>query len=226
MSRASLNTYGRVFHVPRRVITLESFREWAVSDDFPQQGRISYIEDGVYVDMVPEDVETHNKIKMEVSAKLHAYVQRQDLGVLYADRTLITNKDAGLATEPDATFASWDTLKSERLKRVPLKGRPKGGKEMIGSPNWTLEILSVTSMNKDRVKLRKAYHRAGVDEYWLIDALGEKLDFQMLVRGEDDYIPVEPRDRWRRSPLFGRRLFLERIRDQIGDWAYTLHIRR
>lgn len=45
--------------VPLSIQTLEDFRRWALSDDFPERGRIDYIDGRIEVDMSPEDMFTH-----------------------------------------------------------------------------------------------------------------------------------------------------------------------
>jgi len=42
----------------------------------------------------------------------------------------------------------------------------------------------------DTVRLPKAYFQAGVREYWLIDARGEELSFQLLRRGDGAFEPT------------------------------------
>ena len=37
-------------HIPTWVVDLESFRRWYNSDDFPESGRIDYIQGAVWVD--------------------------------------------------------------------------------------------------------------------------------------------------------------------------------
>jgi hypothetical protein len=40
--------------------------------------------------------------------------------------------------------------------------------------------------------LRQQYYFAGIPEYWLINARGDDVDFQILARGADDYVAVVP----------------------------------
>ena len=71
--------------------------------------------------------------------------------------------------------------------------------EVVGTPDWLLEIVSQTSVAKDTKRLRRQYHRAGVSEYWLIDARGEDIDFQILLWTESDYAGAPERKGWQRS---------------------------
>lgn len=48
--------------IPETAWTLDGFRQWAVSDDFPQRGCISFIGGEIIVDMSPEELSTHNAL--------------------------------------------------------------------------------------------------------------------------------------------------------------------
>jgi Uma2 family endonuclease len=73
--------------------------------------------------------------------------------------------------------------------------------------------------------LRDAYHRAGVAEYWLIDAETETLRFEILTRRKDKYVRSAGREGWQRSKVFNRSFRLDRVIDDYGLWEYTLHVR-
>jgi hypothetical protein len=51
---------GREILVPPFAHTLAGFRAWAKSDDFPERGHISFIDQEIIIDMSPEELETHN----------------------------------------------------------------------------------------------------------------------------------------------------------------------
>jgi len=215
-------------YLPQSATTLVGFRDWAISDAFPQQGRISYVRGGLIIDMSPERPETHAKLKAEISHVIYQLVKDRDLGTFYPDRTLLTNLAADISTEPDALFASWDTLQSERLtwKTSKPDQDPLDYQELVGTPDWVLEIVSASSVRKDTQLLRDAYHAAGVREYWLIDARGEEIDFQLLVHESAAFQAAAPGDGWHESPLFGAAFKIERERDRMNLWRYTLHVRQ
>lgn len=202
--------------------SLEGFRDWAHSDDFPQRGKVSFIQGEILIDMSPEELETHNKVKTEFTSVLHRLCRELNLGTFYSDRTLLTNDKADLSTEPDGTFASWDAFRSGRLKRQPRKDHPDQFIELRGSPDWVLEIISRSSVGKDAKRLRQAYHRAGIAEYWLINALEKQIDFQILTHRASGYVAATSRQGWRRSAVFRHDFRLRRRRDELGDWQYVL----
>ncbi len=83
---------------------------------------------------------------------------------------MVTHVEASLSAEPDLTCVSWSSFERERVLRTQRAGTSDDYIELLGSPDLVVEIVSDTSVRKDTVLLRKAYGRAGVEEYWLIDA--------------------------------------------------------
>ena len=211
--------------VPASAATHDGFRAWALSDDFPERGKITFVDGGVIVDMSPESLEKHSEIKSEVSRVLLNLIREKNLGRLHIDGALITNRSAGVSNEPDILFLSKETLKSGNIELVAAKGDPESSKEIVGTVDWALEIVSPSSTKKDKVLLRRAYFKSGMGEYWLVDALGQEIQFDILVPGDSEYVAVEPQDGWLASPTFDKQFKLERDRDEDGFWQYTLHMK-
>ncbi len=211
--------------IPASAHTLAGFRAWAKSDAFPERGRISFLDQEIVIDMSPEELETHAKVKAEVGRVLLNLNRRIKRGEFYPDGTLVTNVEANLSTEPDATFATWESLESGRVRLVPREGTEGQYLELEGSPDWVMEIVSRTSVQKDTRRLREKYHRARIGEYWLIDARGDEILFQILVRGEADYVAQTERGGWQTSVVFGRRFRLVRRRGRLNLWEYTLQVK-
>jgi Uma2 family endonuclease len=217
--------FDRQVVVPPSAHSLAGFRAWAKSADFPERGRISFIDHEIFIDMSPEELETHNKVKTEIGRVLANLNKRLKLGEFYSDRTLVTNVEANVSNEPDAAFARWETLEQQRLRLVPREGEEGKYMELEGTPDWVLEIVSDSSVRKDTRRLRERYHRAGIPEYWLIDARGENLAFQILVRAETEYTAAAGRGGWQASPVFRRRFRLARRRGRLNLWEYTLQMK-
>ena len=87
-----------------------------------------------------------------------------------------------------------------------------------------LEVISQSSVVKDTQVLREAYYHAGIREYWLVDARGDEIDFQILVRGNAGFAPVESNDGMTASEVLPASFRLTRARDRVGLWKYTLHV--
>jgi hypothetical protein len=64
-----------------------------------------------------------------------------------------------------------------------------------------------------------------VREYWLIDARPDTLQFTLFTRGAAEFAPAPMDAGWVASEVFDREFRLDRQRDRIGGWYYTLHVR-
>jgi Uma2 family endonuclease len=221
------NSHARYcVRVPIRALTLEGFREWATSADFPAHLRAAFLDREVYLDMSGhEEAEAHVGVKTEVYAVLAPLVRQEKLGKFYADGVLLTNEEAGVSNNPDATFCSRKSLRSGRVRVVPREGQPGRFQDMVGTPDWVMEVVSDGSVEKDTEELREAYHRAGIPEYWLIDARGDEINFTILLHRKAGYVAAQVKEGWQRSKVFGRDFRLTRQQDEFGLWEYTLAIR-
>lgn len=211
--------------VPSYALTFDGFRKWASSDEFPERGKITFRNGGLIVEMSPEYFETHNFIKTEITAVLYMIVRRADLGVFCSDRSLFSNPAASISTEPDAMFVSYESLRTGRAEFVRGKTIPVASVELIGAPDWILEIVSPSSKYKDKSLLVEDYFTAGVGEYWIVDALGDDLEFQILIRESVGFVSAPARDGWLQSPTFGRQFRLTCDENAAGWMQYTLHVK-
>ena len=211
--------------IPASALTHAGFRSWATSGAVPDHVRLTFLDHGIYVDMSNEEPETHVLVKGEVSRVLANLTRELKLGQLYPDGLLLSNEAAEVSNNPDALFVIWDNLEQRRTRLVPREGEKGPYREMEGTPDWVLEVVSDSSVEKDTDWLRSAYHRAGIPEYWLIDARGEEIRFHILVWRKQGYAAAPRRGGWQRSPVFGHRFRLTRERVRLGLWEYTLHAR-
>ena len=206
---------------------LESFRRWVHSDSFPQQGRISFFAGEIDVDMSPEEIETHNKVKSDIHVDLGNWVRAQNLGELLLDGALLVNEDAGLATEPDMMLCSWGSLELGLVRYREIVAGSGRYVEVTGSPDLTVEVVSRTSVRKDTVVLPELYFVAGVREYWRIDARGPEIDLQIFHRGDTEFVATKPdRDGFHRSEVLHAQAKLLRERNRRGTFQYRLILRR
>jgi Uma2 family endonuclease len=210
--------------IPDGIRTLADFRRWTHSDDFPERGRIDYVNGRIEVDMAPEDLYCHGTVKMEIGSVLHQLVKQQNAGNAFSDRTRIASLPGNLSAEPDLVFISHQSIDSGRVKLVPKTSRKKGRYiEVLGPPELIVEIVSDSSVAKDTRRLPSAYFAAGVPEFWMVDARDEELVFRIHRRGESAFAPRRPdREGYQRSIVLGRRFRLDRHRDSRGNWQYDL----
>ncbi len=223
--------------IPDWVRDHDSFRRWAWSNEFPETGRYSWIDDRVWADFTMEDLFTHNLLKGVYGSTLAPIVQSADRGYLFTDGAFFTNLAAKVSTEPDGLFVSFDAVESGRVRFV--KSKRKGTMEIQGSPDMAREIVSPSSVRKDTVVLRAGYHLADVREYWLVDVRTTQTDsrrtrsngashksgFQILQHTPDGYVEVEPNDGWLRSDVFDRSFRLTQGVDRLGNPKFTLDVR-
>jgi Uma2 family endonuclease len=213
--------------IPASALTYHGFREWALSDDFPARGRISFIGGELIVDMSPESLEEHSAVKSEIARVLLNLVRQRALGMVHIDGVLVSHPEVNLSNEPDILFISKETLRSGRLQLTPAKGRPTSTIEVVGAVDWVLEIVSPSSRRKDYELLRKTYFDAGIPEYWIVDALVDDdadVKFDVFVATEQGYASVIPVDGWHKSRVFNSSFKFSRERDENGFWEYTLHM--
>jgi Uma2 family endonuclease len=210
--------------IPDGIRTLSDFRRWTYCDNFPERGRIDYINGRIEIDMSPEDLFCHGTVKMEIGSVLHQLVKQQDVGNVFSDRTRIASLPGNLSAEPDLVCISHQSIESGRVKLIPKASRKKGRYiEVQGPPELIVEIVSDSSVAKDTRRLPPAYFAAGVMEFWLVDAREDELVFQIHRRGDKAFVPRRPdREGFQRSSVIGRRFRLDRHRDPRGHWQYDL----
>jgi Uma2 family endonuclease len=225
MSTGAVIIEGEV-RVPMNITSLRRFRKWAHSPEFPDHGKICFIAGEIDIDMSPENIYSHSRPKRDLSTDLNVFVRKRDVGELFFDGMLLVNEGADLGTEPDLMFCSWESLKSGRVEYRPASKAGKDLVEVAGTPDLVVEIISRSSVRKDTVRLRSAYFDAGIPEYWLIDARGKLVDFQLLKRTGKEYVAVAPdAEGFLRSPTFGCRFRIARKRNPIGGYSYRLRHR-
>lgn len=209
--------------IPGWVVDLESFRRWARSEDFPRQGRFAFYNGELWVDLSMEQIFSHNRPKTHIAAVLELLVDNLQLGFFLSDRTLWTHAEAGISTEPDALFVSVATLESGQIRLVP--GAKEGYVEVEGTPDMVLEVISPSSERKDTEVLRALYHRAGVREYWLVNARQTPPQFHILQHQSEGYAAAEEKDSWLNSPVFQHWFQFRAEPGLLGHPRYKLNFR-
>jgi Uma2 family endonuclease len=209
--------------IPEWVSNLEAFRHWARSDEFPERGRICYLNGEVWVDMSMEQVFTHNTVKSEFTAVLLPFVRAKKIGRYFSDGVLISNESANLSSQPDGSFVSFNSLSLGRLRLV--SGVKEGIVELDGTPDMVLEVISASSVGKDTDTLRELYWTAGIPEYWLVDARGVRLAFDIFRRTAKGYVATRKTQGWLKSAVFDKFFRLRRFEDERGNPDFTLEVK-
>ena len=210
--------------IPERAMTFEGFCKWACSDDYPEKARISWIGEEIFIDMTPEKADSHVSVKQAFNRVIDPLAEELNLGIYFPDGLRIIHRRAKLSTMPDACVIGHKAVAEGRIKRI-LDSDGEDCTSLAGSPDWVLEIISNSSVKKDTTTLKTRYFRAGVQEYWLVDARRkDQIDFQIFVRGKDEFKSQPRNGGWLTSPYFARRFSLRR-RTYPGDfWRYELQV--
>lgn len=72
MARAHAIIFEESFQIPVDALTFEGFRRWVHAREFPETGRIDYLDGDLEVDMSPEDLHTHCTVKLAIAGALNA----------------------------------------------------------------------------------------------------------------------------------------------------------
>jgi Uma2 family endonuclease len=204
--------------------TLAGFRAWYASDSFPEEGRISYIDGEIFIDMGHERLSSHVTLKTELARALAALADELNVGQFMTDGCRVVREEAKLSNEPDGVYVRWETVSAGRVKLQPSADGADVA-ELIGAPDMVLEIVGPSSVRKDTAMLPEVYERAGIPEYWLIDARADEISFNLFTLTADGYTATPARDGWLFSPVFGRDVRLTRVQNPIGLWRYRLDVR-
>jgi Uma2 family endonuclease len=209
--------------IPLWVTDLRSFRRWAESEEFPGKAAVCYLAGELWVEMSKEQLYSHNQVKTEFARVLAGLAKQHRSGRYFGDGLFLTNVEADLSTKPDGTFVSREAFAANRVRLV--EGVQEGFVEIEGTPDMVLEVVSGSSVSKDREWLRDLYRKAGIAEYWLVDCRGDRLDFDILRHTAGGYAPANKSAGWVESAVFGHAFLLTRQSDELGHPEYTLEAR-
>lgn len=206
------------FLVPHSIDSFEAFREWVQDDSFPGQGRIDFVAERIEIDMSPEELFSHGRLKAEFARVIGNLCESRQF-LVFIDSTRVSQAKAELSTEPDVVVVSRQRIRSGNVKL--LESAPGRYAEIQGGPDIVVEIVSESSVEKDTVRLPKAHFVAGTLEYWLVDARDvNRLVFQIQHRGELGFACEEKSLVWQYSRILNSdfRVLAEKDEDGWPDF--------
>jgi Uma2 family endonuclease len=210
--------------IPARVVDFASFRRWLHSGKFPEEGKICFINDRVWVDLSMEEFFIHGQVRTEIGAVLHQLVKHSKFGRFAPEGTRYSHLGTSLSTEPDGMVISNEALLAGRVRLV--SGKKGDSTEVVGSPEIVIEIVSKSSQAKDTEWAMSAYFDAEIAEYWLIDAREEDdIRFDIYKRGKKEYTASRRVDGSVKSGVLGKSFRLVQSEDEDGNPDYTLELR-
>jgi Uma2 family endonuclease len=217
--------YHGTIQIPNWVKNLASFRTWVHSRVLPEKLAVHFLQGDVWVDFEIEEAFTHNFVKAAVLMVLMQVAKADRSGVAFADGMLLTNDDAEMGTEPDAMYVSYKSFETKRVWFTAGETTGAQATELVGSPDLVVEIISPSSEDKDTEWLMTQYYDAGVTEYWLIDARGDDIRFDIYRHGPKGFVATRKDGGWVKSRLLKRSFRMTRAAGIAGLPDYALDIR-
>ena len=210
--------------IPAGLDTLADFRRWAISDEFPELGRIDFVNGRVEIDMSPDNLYFHSAPKSEIGRMIGNRLKSTKRGQVFVDKSRVSVPYAQLSAEPDIVVVLDESILSGQVRLVPTAGNAPGSFiEFEGPPDLVVEVVSDASRIKDTKRLFSAYFAAGVTEYWLVDARGPELLFLIHSRATDQFEPVAIDLHGNQtSSVLSAQYRLERSTRPAGQWDYEL----
>jgi len=133
--------------------------------------------DGV-IYMASHDNTDANSLCVWLVSVVNLFVETLDLGKVFVSRVAF-RLDGKNGPEPDLAF-----VRKSRLHLV------KRG-HVAGRPDLAMEIVSPESVDRDYLRKRAEFERAGVPEYWIIDEVERKVTL-LRLDAKGKYREVRP----------------------------------
>jgi Uma2 family endonuclease len=213
---------GEAVPVPDWVTDLDSFRRWARSEEFPAQGRFAFLDGRVWAEQ-GADAALHDALRTAVAAALTDLAAASCPGQFIAGRMLLLLPAQPLAAAPDGVFIGLRSLAGGSMRRVERIQQDL--LEVEGLPDLVLEVVHPATAQRDTELLRDLYGRAGISEYWLIDAREEPPRLTILQQGPEGYAALAASAGWAGSAVFGRAFRIEQQAEATGRPRYALAVR-
>lgn len=138
--------------------------------------------------MSPAPVEKHQRIAGEIYAELRNFIKKNKLGRVYIAPFDVYFDEFHL-TEPDIFFVS-----TERENIITEKN-------VKGSPDLIIEVLSAGSIYRDTVEKKNIYEKFSVREYWIVFPDEELLEIYCLKNNSFSLYNTLGREGILESPL-------------------------
>ena len=142
-------------------------------DDYlllPDDGKRYEILDGELL-MSPSPKHLHQKVSLRLARILADFVENNSLGeILCAPFDVVLSPDH--VVQPDILFVSNQNI--EKIKET----------HFAGTPDFVIEILSKSTLQRDRIVKRKIYARFGLQEYWLVHPEKKYIQILRLQTGD------------------------------------------
>lgn len=159
---------------PGRRMTEEEFVAWV-----GEKTRAEWV-DGEVIVMPPAN-EEHADLSLWLSMLLRLYVERRAPGVVRGTDFTVRLGPRRRRRLPDVFYVA--DARRDILRRNHVEG----------APDLTVEIVSPDSVARDWRDKYLDYQAAGVQEYWVVDPLAQRVEAYRLDE-QGAYVPIEEKD--------------------------------
>lgn len=160
-------------------------------DDYsllPNDGkRYEIIEGELFVTPSPNFL--HQSVVTNMTYYLSAFLKDHPLGRV-------------LVSPFDVVFSQLDVVEPDVLYVSKARSSVLTDKNVQGSPDLVIEVLSLSTAKMDRTTKLKLYARFGVEEYWIIDPEGPAAEIYRREKGALDLAATLDAKGLLTSPLF------------------------
>ena len=138
--------------------------------------------------MTPSPITIHQRISKRIELALCKFVEGNNLGEIFHALFDIVLSDENVV-QPDILFIS-----KERSQIITEKN-------VQGSPDLVVEIISPATEHRDRVTKRKLYAKYDVREFWLVDPQSKTIEVMPAGKAGFKTVHIYQRDEVLKSPL-------------------------
>lgn len=141
-------------------------------DDYlslPDDGRRYEVMEGELC-VTPAPVPRHQEIQTWLASLLIVHVRNHSLGKVYTAPIDVVLSMVDIV-QPDILFIAKDRLQTVARKNI------------VGTPDLIVEILSLGSSERDRVNKLALYERYALPEYWIVDPDAQTIEVYLLTAG-------------------------------------------
>ena len=133
----------------------------------------------------------HQRISGRLSRKIGAWIEEKNLGELFYAPIDVFLDDYNVP-QPDLIF-----IKKERLGIVNLE------EAVMGMPELVIEILSPSSIKRDRFEKMEVYQRFKAPEYWIVDPANSSIEVYTLQNDKLEIAGFAAQEGTVQSPALG-----------------------
>jgi Uma2 family endonuclease len=150
------------------LINPSTSKRWTFADlaQFDESERYE-IYDGKLIPMAPSPNTYHQRLLKRLFRLLDGFVESRQLGEVFVAPYDVVMADDNIA-QPDLLFIAKENA-----------GIVKNW--VFGAPDLAIEILSPSSIRRDRYDKQEQYARFGVKEYWIIDPVNRSVEILALA---------------------------------------------